>query len=213
MLLYLVRHGQSRANVDAQCRIVDCELTDTGKSQAMAVAAELARRGVDRVFASPYVRAVETAREIARAAGVPAAILPELHEHHGAAFPETWPLKTRSILAFDYPDFALPETMAELGWQQPPESMESILARMTVLLGRFRERAQEHPDERVVLVSHATPIQQMILAARNANGTTAPSALPPLVDNASVTLLDVQPTSVAVEFVNQIEHLRAPVSV
>lgn len=209
MRLYVVRHAQSRANADVRCRDIDCELTDAGKRQAEAVAADLAAVGLHRVFTSPYVRALETAREIARASGAAAAVRPRLHEHHGQAFPENaWPLMPKQILAALYPEFELPDDMPELGWQRPPEPVDVIANRMAGVLADMQRLAAQTPHANVALVSHATPIQHLIRAARPGSSDT-----PPLVDNASITVIDVTPDSARVEAVNQTAHLRAPVLV
>lgn len=209
MRLYLVRHAQSRANADARCRDIDCELTDAGRRQAEAVAAGLAAVGLNQVLASPYVRTLETAREIARASGAAAAVLPDLHEHHAQAFPENaWPLMPKQILAALYPEFELPDEMPELGWQAPPESLDAIANRMARVLAEMQRRSAQTPHANVALVSHATPIQYLIRAAQ-----PGVSASPPLVDNASVTVIDVTPETAQVESVNQAGHLRAAVLV
>jgi len=207
--LYLVRHGQSQANVDATCRVIDCNLTETGQRQAEAVAAELAYRGIDQVLSSPYVRTLHTAREIVRATGASAEVLLGLHEHHMSAFAETWPLQTRAELAFNYPEFTLPDDMEEMGWHTPPESMEVILTRMAGVLQSLRERYANIGHTRVALVSHATPIQQFIRAARP-SGIPGTSSIVPAIDNASISLIDVQYDSIDIVFVNQTEHLRVP---
>lgn len=53
MLLYLIRHGDPIYDPDS--------LTERGKLQAAALAKRLARYGVDRVYASPMIRARQTA--------------------------------------------------------------------------------------------------------------------------------------------------------
>lgn len=209
MRLYVIRHAQSRANADVRCRDIDCELTDVGKRQAEAVAADLAAVGLHRVLSSPYVRALETAREIARASGAAAAVLPHLHEHHAQAFPENaWPLMPKQILAALYPEFEVPDDMPEVGWQTPPEPFDAIASRMAGVLATMQRLAARTPHASVALVSHATPIQYLIKAARAESSDT-----PPLVDNASVTIIEIAPDSSRVEAVNQTGHLRAPVLV
>lgn len=65
MRLFLIRHGQSRANVDAIIQGGDDPLTDLGRTQAHAAGKHLAdRRGVTHLYASPMARARETAEII-----------------------------------------------------------------------------------------------------------------------------------------------------
>jgi broad specificity phosphatase PhoE len=208
--LYLVRHGQSRANVDATHNVIDCDLTDKGREQAMAVASELARRGVDHVIASPYVRTLLTAREILRATGATSEVMVALHEHHANAFPTEWPLQTKSNMATNYPEFQLGEEMPETWWHRPPESMDAIAARMRGVLELVRQRFATNDESRVVLVSHATPIQHFVHIARPTSTQVAPSVLP-IIDNAALCLVDVKPDTSEVVFINHTEHLRMPV--
>jgi len=124
VLLYLVRHAQSRANADSLCRDVDCELTDLGCRQAELVAAELSGTTFTQVLASPYRRTVATARAIAAAGGAPLALLPSGHEHHGIA-PADWIPPTRAELLWRYPDLPLVGDVPETTWHQLPESYEA----------------------------------------------------------------------------------------
>lgn len=65
MRLILVRHGQSRANVDAIIQGDDDPLTDLGRTQAHAVGEHLGQRlDVTHLYASPMARARETAEII-----------------------------------------------------------------------------------------------------------------------------------------------------
>lgn len=82
--LYLVRHGETEWN--RQQRIqgsTDIPLNDTGRAQALATAALLARVEPHAVFASPLVRAFETGEIIARSLGLSAPVpAPRLVERH-----------------------------------------------------------------------------------------------------------------------------------
>jgi broad specificity phosphatase PhoE len=69
--LYLVRHGRTAHNKLRYAGWRDVPLDDVGRRQARAVARELARRTLHVVFSSPLSRAVDTARPIADAHGVP----------------------------------------------------------------------------------------------------------------------------------------------
>ena len=57
MLLYFIRHGDP-------CYDPDC-LTPLGLRQAEAVGRRLARYGLDRIYASPMKRAMQTAQPAA----------------------------------------------------------------------------------------------------------------------------------------------------
>lgn len=73
--LILLRHGQSLFNLffTATRRdpgLADPPLSPAGRAQAEAAAERLAARPIRRLIASPYTRALETARPIARRLGL-----------------------------------------------------------------------------------------------------------------------------------------------
>src|SRR5215469_13326906 len=69
-VMILLRHGQSEFNVAYNATRVDpgipdpC-LTEEGRRQALAAGTVLARHRVERLIASPYTRALETAEIVA----------------------------------------------------------------------------------------------------------------------------------------------------
>ena len=80
--LFLVRHGENRANLTKEFsyRSVDYPLTAKGRLQAEQTAAYLKRFPVTQVFASPLKRAHETAEIIASAVGGEVSLLEPFRE-------------------------------------------------------------------------------------------------------------------------------------
>ena len=77
----LVRHGQTeRSARAAYSGQLDIPLTSLGREQARRCAEQLAGAGVDAVYTSPLVRARETGKAIADAAGVPLTVEDRLIE-------------------------------------------------------------------------------------------------------------------------------------
>lgn len=64
--IYLVRHGQSLANLEwkYQGQKYDTDLTELGKTQALGIAEKLADKNIAVIFASPLKRARQTAEII-----------------------------------------------------------------------------------------------------------------------------------------------------
>ncbi|MEX0703022.1 MAG: histidine phosphatase family protein [Planctomycetales bacterium] len=89
-LLYLVRHGATEANERRpyvlQGRGIDKPLSAAGRAQAESVARFLSDFRIDAVYASPMLRATETAAAIARPHGLEALPLVELTECHVGAW-------------------------------------------------------------------------------------------------------------------------------
>lgn len=80
--IYLVRHGENRANVTRELshRHVDYDLTERGRLQARQLGAFFAGIPLDAVYASPLKRAQQTAAPIAAARGLPVQTLEHLRE-------------------------------------------------------------------------------------------------------------------------------------
>ena len=73
MRLYFVRHGQSEANV---LRVISNRdlphgLTELGMQQAAALAQSLASVSINKIYASPVLRAIQTAAMVSAALHVP----------------------------------------------------------------------------------------------------------------------------------------------
>lgn len=155
--MILVRHGQSEFNaVYSVTRvdpgIPDPQLTDIGRAQAAEAAQSLADKGVRRLIASPYTRAVQTAEIIADALDLPIEIEPLVRERAafacdigsaptdlGQRFPK-W--------RFDHLDHPWWHDHVGLG---TPETEEALLQRCA----DFRTRMAKVPDwEHIVVVTH-----------------------------------------------------------
>jgi broad specificity phosphatase PhoE len=80
--LYLVRHGQSVANVtwEFSYRRVDPPLTELGVQQAQVTAEYLRSIQVDAMYSSPMLRAVQTAEIFKSAIGVDFEVIEDLRE-------------------------------------------------------------------------------------------------------------------------------------
>ncbi len=150
--MILVRHGQSEFNVVFSVTRVDPgirdpRLTAEGRRQAEAAAEALADHGVERLIASPYSRALETAEIVARRLAVAITVEPLVGER--AAF--TCDVGTlRSDLMTRWPHLAL-DHLAEEWWPDIEESEDRLSARCAA----FRAHMTTQPDwPRVAVVSH-----------------------------------------------------------
>lgn len=71
MNIYFVRHGESAGNALRLHQDHTIELSELGRKHAAAYAARFEKLGIDRIVASPYVRAKQTAEVIAEKVGLP----------------------------------------------------------------------------------------------------------------------------------------------
>jgi glucosyl-3-phosphoglycerate phosphatase len=148
----LVRHAESewnrhcsRTRVDPG--IPDPALTPDGRRQAEELALRLAAAGVDRLVASPYRRALETATVVARALDLIIRVEPLVRER--CAFSCDLGTPTSQLTAL-WPalDFA---HLEELWWGQPGEPEASLAVRCA----RFRAETDPLPDRhRVAVITH-----------------------------------------------------------
>lgn len=88
MLLSLVRHGESEGNFagSLQGSRLDTPLSETGRRQAESLATRLAGERIDAVWASPMIRAKETAATVAAALQLAVSLDPDLVEFDWGAW-------------------------------------------------------------------------------------------------------------------------------
>ena len=147
--LYLVRHGATQLTVEDKFSGADgVELSDEGRAQATRLGERLQPEGIGAVYASPYSRAVETARLICKPCGLTLETRDGLREiSHGH-----WEGLTRTDVETRYADEyasweADPFTFA-------PEQGESGVAVLARALPVIREIVTRHVGKRVLVVSH-----------------------------------------------------------
>ena len=82
MRLFLVRHGQTHANVVRQLdtAVPGLDLTDEGRAQARALADRLGAEDLGAIYTSDLVRTQQTAAPLAEMLGLEMVVLPGLRE-------------------------------------------------------------------------------------------------------------------------------------
>jgi len=150
--MILLRHGQSWFNHHfSQTRqdpgIEDPALTPLGEQQAEAAAEALAGEPIDRILASPYTRALQTAAPIARRLGVPVLIHPAIRERYAFACDVGTPCLD---LARAWPDLDFAH-LDEVWWPALRETTDEVIARAAL----FRAEMAALPGwENTLVVSH-----------------------------------------------------------
>jgi broad specificity phosphatase PhoE len=158
--VWAVRHGQRQDSVDPDWethadRLHDPPLTDLGRWAAWRVGRRFATEEptLDAVYASPFLRAVETADEICRETGLTTALEPGLGEHRNPdwfdAEPETVPSEQLAewfdAVRLDHQPRVVPDF---------PESHEEALKRV----GDTAQRLADEAAGTVLLVGHGLTI-------------------------------------------------------
>jgi broad specificity phosphatase PhoE len=149
----LVRHGATTWTGSRYCGRSDPSLSDTGRSQVAALAAELAAmlpRGTP-IVTSPRRRAAETASEIAARLGSPLTVDDRWREvDFGAVEGLTW-----RELERDFPALAARAGAGDLAIDWPGgETHASLIARVSDAW-----RSLERGDGDVIVVTHGGPIR------------------------------------------------------
>lgn len=175
--VWVVRHGQRQDSVDPNWadhadRLHDPPLTELGRWAAWRVGRQFVESGVglDAVYASPFLRAVETAEEICRETGDVVSLEPGLGEHRNADWfdtePETVPYEQLAEwfepVVIGHEPYVVPEF---------PESHEEAMDRA----GRAARRIADGTDGTVLLVGHGLTIGGVVHGlVGSADGVDAP---------------------------------------
>lgn len=152
--VYIVRHGESEANVSGLASGPDTPLTLEGERQALVIAERFARLDVDVIIASPYRRAAETARIINDVVKKPLV--------HSDLFVEKRnPSEHTGVVAYDRKEVSLSRHFTEPDWRHSDEdSFTEIKARAQGALGFLLAR----PEENILVVSHGWFMRVLIAA-------------------------------------------------
>jgi phosphoserine phosphatase len=148
--LILVRHGQTEWNRVERFRgRIDVPLNEAGIWQAQRAARAIrARYQVTQVYTSPLSRAASTAEAIARAAGLPVQVLPEINDF---SYGE-WEGKSPEEVAGTDPEvYRIWQTQPHLVSIPGGESLAGLRKRAAAVAEKI---AADHPAESVVVVSH-----------------------------------------------------------
>jgi 2,3-bisphosphoglycerate-dependent phosphoglycerate mutase len=148
-IFLLVRHGETAWNREGRIQGQgDSALTARGLAQARAAAARVAAERPDVLYGSDLGRAVDTARHVSEATGLPVRLDPGLRERRYGIFEgKTWPEIERqhpeefARHAARDPDHQVP------GGESPRQFRERVLRALAHIAG-------EAGAERIAIVTH-----------------------------------------------------------
>lgn len=233
MELFIIRHAQSTNNAlaDQSERVVDPSLTELGLRQAHLVAKHLAN-GIDhrtkpiegqpldlsngglrisRLYCSPMLRALQTARPIGQALNLQPQVWVDIHEEggmwldHGAdEGVRGYPGLTRAEISAQFPQCFLPDDVTENGWWRYGfEERTHFFERAERVAAALRKEALS--DERLAMVTHGGFAAYLLRAL-----TCVPQDAPVFFhhDNTGITRVRFrQDGRVSIRFQNRVEHL------
>lgn len=227
--LYLIRHGQSVNNAlfGESPRTADPCLTGMGQAQARRVAEHLRHaldkpdvrdglvnekgQGIGRLYCSPMLRALETARPIGVALGLTPRVWVDVHEGGGV-----WVDRqdghervghgglTRSEMETRFPEFEIGDLVTDSGWWNGSfERREEFSARAARVAGQVQELLPG-ADEPIAIVTHGTFLS--VLIQHLLFGTHLPGVRFGTY-NTGISRLDFHEDRLAVMYLNRVEHL------
>ncbi|MEO8529535.1 MAG: histidine phosphatase family protein [Pseudolysinimonas sp.] len=154
--LYLVRHGETDWNQHRRIQgLTDVPLNAIGRDQARLTGMLLTRRSIDRVIASPLVRARETAEIIASELRLPE---PELR----AALVERNYGEAEGMIFYAIDKKYPPGT--EVPGREPREAVA------TRVVAALQQLAVDYPGQQLVVVSHGGAIRAALGVAEPDGG-------------------------------------------
>lgn len=187
MNLLLARHGESEWIVRGDEAGFNSPLTDRGRQQARLLGRWLAaNQGVDVIYASPLIRARETAEIVAAELGLPFTLNDGLREFEVSYWRED-------------DDYAPPHINGSAASAYLPESYQPFKARVQ---GAARRILEAHPQGTVLIVAHGGTVGTIVrclLGVHNFGVQTDPTGLHCLRWNGSRW---------NIEFMNRLDHLR-----
>ena len=158
--LWIARHGNRQDFVDPHWpqsaqRPYDPGLSPDGVVQAQELAQRLAGEKIAHIFASPFLRTVETAHQVAAVLNLPIKIEPGLGEWLDSGFPSMPETLSMPALAQRFPEIDLSYTPHVL--LQHPESPQALRERVSKTLQYL---SATFPED-ILIVSHGSPILNM----------------------------------------------------
>lgn len=183
----MIRHGQSEANLTKRfAGHWDSPATELGLAQAeLAAKYVVANYRVDAIYSSDLKRAVAVGEAVARETGVqmyPDALLREIHagQWEGRSFEEI----NEKFPAYQVWRNDIGNACCDGG--------ETVAQLQKRIIGRLEAIAKQHPNQTVVIATHATPVRVTQCYAEGRSLGEMKDI--PWVSNTSVTEIDYDGT-------------------
>jgi broad specificity phosphatase PhoE len=198
--IIVVRHGQTRCNIENIWHGWDeCDLTEEGSRQAVAVGQRLAVEPISAVYSSPSRRALRTAREVAASHGLHPILEEGLRERNAGAYEGVLVSEVEAQRPTIWE-----ERNADMWHWRPPqgESFQEVLERTLSVVERVR---RAHEGETVALATHMGPAR--VLLSRF-TGIPLEQTYQMEFPSTSISIYRFEGDRVQVEAVNDAEHTR-----
>ena len=171
--LYLVRHGQTDWNVEGRWQgQADVPLNERGRQQAAQVARALSKLGLVAIYSSDLLRARETANTLAALTGLEVQLDPRLREIHQGE----WQGMLVSEIQERYGEAF--QRRKDDPLNVAPPGGETVLQVKERVVDAIEDIVQQHPQERVAVVSHGFALAVIQVHYQNRPVTDAWKMIP-----------------------------------
>jgi probable phosphoglycerate mutase len=195
--IYLIRHGEAEGNLYRRCHgHYNSSITPNGHHQLAALEQRFLTIPVDAVYASDLRRAVTTAQAVSQPKGLSVITDPNLREIGSGIWEDVpWGQLERTC-----PESLRRHLTCDPTWQvEGSETFPAVAQRMEVAL---RAIGQRHPNGSVAVVSHGNAIRAVLARFLGVEMHDLS-----LVENTSVTTLELEGDSVTVKQMGDASHL------
>ena len=196
----LIRHGRSADVVPGSPEAVNPGLHEVGVHQAALLASRLADKRIDAVFSSHLARALATAAPLAAGRSLQVQVFEDLEEVRLGDWGNG---EFRRRAASGDPEFI---AWSKTGrWDGIPgaETDDQLRSRVSAVIN---ELARRHRGQCIAVVAHGGAINAYVAALFGIHRTIAFA-----VENTSIAVAHVAPTSAMLGVVNDCSHLYDPV--
>jgi 2,3-bisphosphoglycerate-dependent phosphoglycerate mutase len=190
----------------------DCPLTELGREQARRLGEWCATQALTRVWTSPFLRTLETSREIQATTGLNPIVWTDLHEHGGCIGIDgkkliPMPGMTGDEIRAQFPGYEVPDDIGDEGWwkRTAVEDTDQAVERIQRVITAMRDGPWDD-DDRVVFVSHGTFINFFVKILIGLNCISKTFTGP---SNTGVTHIDFGLDAMRIRRYNGIAHLTA----
>lgn len=203
--VFLVRHGQSEANVHGIfAGRTDLELSDLGRCQAEAVGKYLCDKGIDTIYSSPLKRAMSTAKPLSDLISKP--VIPcdgiiEIYAGHWEA------LKFSDLQEKFSESYGL--WLSDIG-NSVCDGGESMMQVQERMIKTIRELCEKEDGKTIALFAHAGCFRAFLCHCLNMTKDQMKDLA--WVSNASVTTLEYENNEFKVTDLDYTDHLDGMIS-
>ncbi len=203
MRFYLIRHGQSTWNKENRVQgHSNPPLSEKGRGQIEKLIPRLKREKIEKIIASPLIRAYESAQMLVKGLGIPCHTQKGLMEIHLGSWEGKTPDEVNRLYNNGYQK-----------WLKGPSKMkipkaETIVEFRQRAVKAFTEIVASETKERVVLVTHGGILAALISHWLNADFDKI--LLNIFFENSSLTIAEVINGQVYLTDINDTCHLHDP---